>query len=78
MLNHPLGSNIQHILEDIDLESEDSVGMADDNLGPSTVVAAQTPQKPLSLFQNNGPFLELRLRIGLIVWLSTGLRGPMF
>ena len=26
-LDHPLGSNIQHILEDLDLESEDLVGM---------------------------------------------------
>ena len=26
-LDQPLGSNIQHILEDLNLESEDSVGM---------------------------------------------------
>jgi hypothetical protein len=54
MLDHPLGSNIQHILEDIDVESEDSVGMADDNLGPSTVAAAPTPQLPLSTIPEQG------------------------
>jgi hypothetical protein len=48
MLSYPLGSNIQQILEDLDMGFEDFVGMADDNLGPSTVAAAQTPQKPLS------------------------------
>jgi hypothetical protein len=54
MLSHPLGSNIQHILEDLDMGSEDFVGMADDNLGPSTVAAAQTPQKPLSTILEMG------------------------
>ena len=34
ILCHPLGSNIQHILEEIDMESEESVGMGDDNMGP--------------------------------------------
>jgi hypothetical protein len=48
MLDHPLGSNIQHILEGIEVESEDSVGMTDDNLGPSTAAAMPTPQQPLS------------------------------
>jgi hypothetical protein len=48
ILNHPLGSNIQHILEDIDMDSEDFVGMADDNMGPSTVAVARTPRRPLS------------------------------
>jgi hypothetical protein len=48
ILNHPLGSNIQHILEDIDMDSEESAGMEDDNMGPSTAAAARTPQKPLS------------------------------
>ena len=27
VLDHPLGSNIQHILEDLDLESKDSMGI---------------------------------------------------
>jgi hypothetical protein len=45
MLDHPLGSNIQHILEDFEMGSEESVGMADDNLGPSTAAAVQTPPK---------------------------------
>jgi hypothetical protein len=48
ILNHPPGSNIQHILEDIDMDSEESTGMGDDNMGPSTTAAARTPQKPLS------------------------------
>jgi hypothetical protein len=39
-LSHPLGSNIRHILEEIDIMSEDSVGMADDNMeAPPKVVA---------------------------------------
>jgi hypothetical protein len=54
MLNHPLGSNIQHILEDLDMGSEDSVGMVDENLGPFTVAAAQTPRKPLSTILKMG------------------------
>jgi hypothetical protein len=54
VLNHPLGSNIQHILEDIDVESEDSVGMADDNLGPFTVAAVHTPRQPLSTIPEQG------------------------
>jgi hypothetical protein len=54
MLNHPLGSNIQHILEGIEVESEDSVGMADDKLGPSTAAATSTPQQPLSIIPEQG------------------------
>jgi hypothetical protein len=48
MLNHPLGSNNQHILEDLDMESKESVGMADDNMGLSTTTAIKIPRKPLS------------------------------
>jgi hypothetical protein len=54
LLNHPLGSNIQHILEDIDMDSEESVGMADDNIGPFGAAAAKTPQKPLSPISEAG------------------------
>jgi hypothetical protein len=54
VLNHPLGSNIQHILEDIDVESEDSVGMADDNMGLRTVAAAQTSRQLLSTILEQG------------------------
>jgi hypothetical protein len=53
VLNHPLGSNIQHILEDLDLKLEESVGMADDNMGPFVSAATKTPQRPLS------PILEV-------------------
>jgi hypothetical protein len=50
VLNHLLGSNIRHVLEDIDLDSEESVGMKDDNMGPTVTAkkAVKTPQKPLS------------------------------
>ena len=61
-LDHPLGSNIQHILEDLNLESEDSVGMQSENFGhlaPTKRLIAL----PLSLclqFQRKGPLLECR------------------
>jgi hypothetical protein len=48
MLNHPLGLNIQHILEDLDMGSEESVGMEDENIRPSTAAGTKTPRKPLS------------------------------
>ena len=48
ILCHPLSSNFQHILEDIDMESEESVGMRDGNMGPSTAAVEKTPRKPLS------------------------------
>jgi hypothetical protein len=48
MLDHPLGSNIQHMLEDLNMGSEDFVGMEDDNLRPSTAAAAKTSRKTLS------------------------------
>jgi hypothetical protein len=43
LLNKPLGSNIQHILDDINMESEDSMGMADENIGPSLLAAKRVP-----------------------------------
>jgi hypothetical protein len=43
LLNKPLGSNIQHILDNIDMESKDSVGMADDNMGPSPLAVTRAP-----------------------------------
>jgi hypothetical protein len=48
LLNKPLGSNIQHILDDIDVKLEDFVGMADDNMGPSPLAATRVPRKILS------------------------------
>ena len=36
ILGHPLGSNIQHILKNINFESEDSVKMKGNNLGHLT------------------------------------------
>jgi hypothetical protein len=35
ILGRPLGLNIQHILEDFNFESEDSVGMKGDNMEPT-------------------------------------------
>ena len=43
----PLGSNIQHILEDIDIESNESMGMRGDNMGPSTAAIEKIPREPL-------------------------------
>ena len=43
VLCHPLGSNIQHILEDIDMDSEESVGMRDNHMGPPNVAVERTP-----------------------------------
>ena len=51
---HPLGSNIKHILDEIDLESKESVGMGDNHTGPSNAAVEKTPQKPLT------PILEAR------------------
>ena len=48
VLCHPLGSNIQHILEEIDLESEESVGMGNNHSGPLNAAVEKTTQKPLS------------------------------
>ena len=48
VLCHPLGSNIQHILEDIDMDSEESVGIRDNQTGPPNAVVKRTPRKPLS------------------------------
>jgi hypothetical protein len=36
------------MLNDIDVESEDFVGMADDNMGPSPLAATRVPRKVLS------------------------------
>jgi hypothetical protein len=38
-LSQPLGSNIRHILEDIEMMSDDSVGVAGDNIGASPRMA---------------------------------------
>jgi hypothetical protein len=54
LLNRRLGSNIQHILEDLEIASEDSVGMADENLGPFVATAGQAPQGPLPTIPEMG------------------------
>jgi hypothetical protein len=48
ILSQPLGSNIQHILEKIDTMSEDSVGMANDNMEISPKAVAGALRKTLS------------------------------
>ena len=45
---HPLGSNIQHILEDIDMDLKESVGKGDNHTGPSNAADERNPSKPLS------------------------------
>jgi hypothetical protein len=67
LLIKPLGSNIQHILDDIDMELEDSVGMADDNMGPSPVAAMRVPRKILPRYPKRGNRRELRPQKGLKV-----------
>ena len=47
-LGHPLGSNIQHILEEIDMESEESVGMANHHSGPPNAAVEKAPRKSMS------------------------------
>ena len=45
VLGHPLGSNIRHILEEIDIELEESVGMANHHSGPPIAAVEKTPLK---------------------------------
>jgi hypothetical protein len=47
VLNRQLGSNIQHILEDLEMASEDFVRMADKNLGPFVEIAEHVSRGPL-------------------------------
>ena len=53
-LGHPLGSNIQHILEKIDMESKESVGMVDHHSGPPNVTVEKAPRKSMSLIPEVG------------------------
>jgi hypothetical protein len=53
-LSHPLGSNIRHILEEIDMMSEDSVGMADDNMEAPPKAVTRTLRKTLSTIPEAG------------------------
>jgi hypothetical protein len=46
---HPLGSNIQHILEAIEFDLEDSVGMKGDNMGPLLLRMGMRAQPNLCL-----------------------------
>jgi hypothetical protein len=48
MLSQPLGSNIRHILEDIEMMSDDSLGLAGDNMGASPKAAKGVPGRALS------------------------------
>jgi hypothetical protein len=64
------------------MESEESVGMADDNMGPSTTAAARTPRKVLSPIPEMGASSRAptpqRLRIRLLLELKRQpvQRGP--
>jgi hypothetical protein len=48
VLSQNLGSNIRHILEDIEMMSDDSVGLAGDNMGASPKAAEGVPKRSLS------------------------------
>jgi hypothetical protein len=48
VLSQPFGSNIWHILEDIEMMSDDSVGLAGDNMGASPRAADGVPVRELS------------------------------
>jgi hypothetical protein len=48
VLSQPLGSNIRHILEDIEIMSDDSVGVAGDNMGTPLKAAEGVPGRALS------------------------------
>jgi hypothetical protein len=56
VLNQPPGSNIQHILEDIEFDLEDLVGMKGDNMELTTAKegVARAQPKPLFLFPEVG------------------------
>jgi hypothetical protein len=48
MLSQPFGSNIRHILEEIEMMSDDSVGVAGDNMGTPLKAAEGVPGRALS------------------------------
>jgi hypothetical protein len=48
VLSQPLGSNIRHILEEIEMMSDDSVGVAGDNMGTPLKAAEGVPGRALS------------------------------
>jgi hypothetical protein len=48
VLSQPLGSNIRHILEEIEMMSDDSVGVAGDNMGTPLKAAEGVPGRELS------------------------------
>jgi hypothetical protein len=56
ILGHPLGLNIQQILEDLDFESEDSVVLKGDNIRQPTaeVEAVKALNRPLSPISEAG------------------------
>jgi hypothetical protein len=54
ILSQPLGSNIQHILEEIEMMSDDSVGIAGDNMGVSPKAATGVLGRTLSPILETG------------------------
>ena len=49
VLCHSLGSNIQHILKEIDMDSKEFMGMGDNHMGhPMLQLRRPPPKKPLS------------------------------
>jgi hypothetical protein len=54
ILSQPLGSNIQHILEEIEMMLDDSVGIAGDNMGASPKAVAGVLGRTLSPILETG------------------------
>jgi hypothetical protein len=57
-LSQPLGSNIRHILEDIEMMLDDSVGLADDNMGASPKAAERGSRKGIVPDPRSGELVE--------------------
>jgi hypothetical protein len=58
ILSQPLGSNIRHILEDIEMMSDDSVGLAGDNMEASPKAAEGVRRKDLVPDPRSGELVE--------------------
>jgi hypothetical protein len=54
VLSQPFGLNIWHILEDIEIMSDDSVGVANDNMGASPKAAEGVPERAMSSIPEAG------------------------
>jgi hypothetical protein len=62
ILSQPLGSNIRHILENIEMMSDDSMGLADNNMGTSPKAAEGFPEGHCPRFPRWGTRRRPQLR----------------